>query len=224
MSVSEKVQSRCMKRRVLIVDDHPIVRRGLRSLLGDEPGVVVCGEAEDVEDAMEMIKTTHPELVIVDISLKTGSGLRLLAEMKARFPGVKTLVWSMFDEELYAERALRAGALGYINKRESIDHVVDAVSRVLDGEVYLSEPMTRCLLQRVSGGADLDADPVGRLSNRELEVFELIGRGHTTQEIARSLHLSPKTVEAHRERIKLKLDLRNAAELNQRAVQWCLQK
>jgi DNA-binding NarL/FixJ family response regulator len=223
MSTSDKVQSKNMKRRVLIVDDHPIVRRGLSSLLGDEANVVVCGEAEDVEDAMDLVDSTHPELVVVDISLKTGSGLRLLSEMKARFPNVKTLVWSMFDEKLYAERALRAGALGYINKRESIDHVVDAVNRVLDGEIYLSEPMTRGLLERVSGGGDLHADPVGRLSNRELEVFELIGRGNTTQEIARSLHLSPKTVEAHRERIKLKLDLRNAAELNQRAVQWCLQ-
>jgi DNA-binding NarL/FixJ family response regulator len=224
MLANDKLAAKTMKHRVLIVDDHPIVRRGLSSLLNDEADVLVCGEAEDVEDALEMVAATEPELVVVDISLKTGSGMRLLTQIKDRFPEVKTLVWSMFDEKLFAERALRAGALGYINKRESIDHVVDAVNRVLGGEVYLSETMTRALVERVSDGKDVEGDPVGRLSNRELEVFELIGRGNTTQEIARRLKLSPKTIEAHRERIKLKLDLRNAAELNQRAVQWCLQK
>ncbi len=224
MTANSAAQSTSVKHRVLIVDDHPIVRRGLISLLDEEPDIEVCGEAEDVEDALEMIEATGPELVIVDISLKTGSGMRLLGEIKARFPRIKALVWSMYDEKLYAERAIRAGALGYVNKRESIDHVVDAVNRVLEGEVYLSEAMTRCLVERVTVGQDLETDPLRRLSNRELEIFEMIGRGHMTQEIAQRLRLSPKTVEAHRERIKLKLGLKNAAELNQRAVQWCLPK
>jgi DNA-binding NarL/FixJ family response regulator len=222
--MNASVQLTKAKHRVLIVDDHPVVRRGLNALLADEPDVEVCGEAEDVEEAIERVGVTEPEVVVVDISLKNGNGIRLISEIKARYPDVRCLVWSMFDDNLFAERALRAGAAGYINKREPTERLIQAIRMVLRGEVYLSEPMTRCLVERISGGQDLNEDPIHRLSDRELEVFELIGHGNTTQEIAAKLHLSPKTVEAHRERIKLKLDLKNGVELNRRAVQWVLEK
>jgi DNA-binding NarL/FixJ family response regulator len=192
--------------------------------LAGEADVEVCGQAEDVEDALREIETTGPDLVVVDISLKSGNGIQLITEMKTRFPTIKSLVWSMFDERLYAERALRVGAAGYINKRESIDHVVEAIHRVLDGEVYLSEAMTRRLIHRVSNGKDVSRDPILALSNRELEVFEMIGQGMPTRAIAENLSLSPKTIEAHRERIKAKLDLKDSAQLSRRAVQWCIQK
>jgi DNA-binding NarL/FixJ family response regulator len=224
MSTSSNIASTAIKHQIMIVDDHPVVRRGLRALLSSEPDVEVCGEADDVEQAIERVGETHPEVVVVDVSLKTGSGIRLIAEIKARCPDVKTLVWSMFDEKLFAERALRAGAAGYINKREPTERLIQAIRMVLRGEVYLSEPMTRSMLERIGGGKDLEDDPIQRLSDRELEVFEIIGHGNTTQEAARKLHLSPKTIEAHRERIKLKLDLKNGVELTRRAVQWVLEK
>jgi len=211
------------KHRIMIVDDHPIVREGLCSLLAAEPDAEVCGEAEDVDEALVQLELTDPDLVVIDISLKSSNGIRLLGEIRARRPDVKALVWSMYDEKLFAERALRAGAMGYINKRESMDHTVEAIRQVLRGEVYLSEPMTRQLLARVSKGKPMASDPVQTLSDRELEVFQMIGQGMSTQQIAHRLQLSPKTVEAHRERIKLKLDVRNAAELSRRAVEWALQ-
>ncbi len=157
------------------------------------------------------------------MSLKDSHGLELLAQIKTHFADVRTLVWSMFDERIYAERALRAGAMGYVNKQESIHQLIAAIRQVLDGEMYLSSQMTRTFLRRVSSGNLLDTDPVQTLSNRELEVFEMIGNAMTTQQIARKLNLSPKTIEAHREKIKSKLNLSNAAELNRRAVQWVLE-
>lgn len=211
------------KQTILIVDDHPIVRRGLSQLIDHEPDIQVCGEAESVDEAFELVRTLRPDLAVVDISLKNSHGIELIAQIKTSHPEVKVLVWSMYDEKLFAERVVRAGAMGYIDKQQSIENVVDAIRQVLTGEMYLSSQMTRRILQRVGGQRPLEDDPVGSLSNRELEVFEMIGRGMATREIARKLDLSPKTIEAHREKIKTKLNLKNAAALSQRAVQWVLE-
>ena len=212
------------RHRVMIVDDHPIVRQGLCALLAEQPDLEVCGEADDIEEAVGKVETTEPDLVVVDISLKSGNGLLLINRLKVLRPQLKTLVWSMFDERLYAERALKMGAAGYVNKQEAIEQLVDAIRRVLEGEVYLSESMTRGLLERVSNGSNVDRDPILALSEREMEVFEMIGEGNTTQRIAQELGVSSKTVEAHRERIKAKLDLKDAAQLSRAAVLWSMQK
>ena len=210
--------------KILIVDDHPIVREGLAARIARQPDLVVCGEAEDVADALELVKTTQPDLIIVDLSLKSGQGLDLIKRVKARFEDAKMLVSSMYDESLYAERALRAGALGYINKQEMSDKIVDAIRQVMDGKIYLSPPMTERLLQRAVGAApQLVQSPIESLSDRELEVFKMIGTGKTTRQIAEELHLSVKTVETHRENIKTKLDIPNSAELSREAVQWVME-
>jgi DNA-binding NarL/FixJ family response regulator len=205
------------------VDDHPIVRRGLADLLARELNAEVCGTADNVADAIKEAEALQPDLIIVDMSLNDSSGIELIAEVKTRWPNVKTLAWSMFDEKVFAERALRAGALGYVNKKEPIENMVHAVCQVLQGNVYLSSQMTTRLLHRVCGGRTADGDPIQRLSNRELEVFRMLGNGMTTKQIGRKLDLSPKTIEAHRENIKSKLELKNAAELNRLAVQWALE-
>lgn len=212
------------KSRILIVDDHPTLRRGLMALLEDEPDFVVVGEAEEADQALRMVEQLDPDVMLVDLSLKQGTGLELIEQVKAKNRGVKMLVASMHDESLYAERALRAGAMGYINKQETIDKLVDAVRQILRGQIYLSDRMTERVLHRVSDGEKLDDDPIHRLSNRELEVFQLIGAGLTTKQIAEKLTLSPKTVETHREKIKTKLSLKNGAEVNLHAIQWVLEK
>ena len=210
--------------KVLIVDDHPIVREGLAARIARQPDMTVCGEAEDVADALELVKTTQPDLIIVDLSLKSGQGIDLIKKVKARSEDTKMLVSSMYDESLYAERALRAGALGYINKQEMSDKIVDAIRQVMDGKIYLSPPMTERLLQRAVGSApELIASPIESLSDRELEIFKMIGTGKTTRLIAGELHLSVKTVETHRENIKAKLDIPNSAELSREAVQWVME-
>lgn len=209
--------------RVLIVDDHPVVRRGLAELISDEPDLEVCGEASDAPDALRQVETRRPDVVVVDISLQSGNGIELIQQIKERDERIKTLVSSMHDESLFAERALRAGAMGYINKQEPTEKVIDAIREVLSGQVYLSARMANRLLQSVVGGETLEQDPIGSLSNRELEVFELIGQGLTTKKIAGRLHLSPKTIETHREKIKTKLNLSNSTELSRRAVQWVLE-
>jgi len=209
--------------RVLIVDDHPVVRRGLAELINDEPDLEVCGEACDASDALRQVEVKHPDVVVVDISLQSGNGIELIQQIKERDDRIKTLVSSMHDESLFAERALRAGAMGYLNKQEPTEKVIDAIREVINGQVYLSSKMANRLLQSVVGGETLDQDPIGSLSNRELEVFELIGQGLTTKKIAGRLHLSPKTIETHREKIKTKLNLSNSTELSRRAVQWVLE-
>jgi DNA-binding NarL/FixJ family response regulator len=211
------------KRKILIVDDHPIVRMGLAELIAPETDLELCGEAEDVAGALQQVRALHPDLVVVDISLKDSHGMELIEQIKASHPEVKMLVWSMFDEKVFAERALRAGAMGYINKRQAIQKVVEAIRQVLNGEMYLSPQMTNLFLRRVGGREPLDEDPIRRLTDRELEIFEMIGRGMTTRQIAGKLEISPNTVESHREKIKTKLDIKNAAELAQRAVQWVLE-
>jgi DNA-binding NarL/FixJ family response regulator len=210
--------------RIVIVDDHPIVREGLAARIARQQGLQVCGEAEDVNDAMEVIKAENPDLVVVDLSLKSGQGLDLIKRIKARGLDTKVLVSSMYDESLYAERVLRAGALGYINKQELSEKIIDAIRDVLQGKIYLSKTMTERLLQRAVGSPpQLIQSPIDALSNRELEIFKMIGKGMTTRQIAGELHLSIKTVETHRENIKGKLDLPNSAELAREAVQWVME-
>lgn len=211
--------------RVMIVDDHPIVREGLRLLINAEPDLTVSGQAEGLSQAMRTFHDTRPDLVIVDLSLENGSGIELIKELVSIQPSVRVLVCSMHDELLFAERALRAGAKGYINKDEPPQRMISAIRRVLDGRMYLSEEMTDRMLFRSVGGNELSEEsPISTLSDRELEVFEQIGRGVTTRLIAEKLHLSPKTVETYRENIKAKLNLANATELTQHAVQWVLEK
>jgi len=210
--------------RVLLVDDHALVRRGLADLVGDEPDLEVCGEAADAAEALARVAELCPDVVVVDLSLKTGHGLDLIKRLRARDDGPKVLVLSMHDEALFAERALRAGALGYVNKQEAPAKVVEALRQVLAGKVYLSGTMTERLLKRAAGGAETGGRlPSETLSDRELTVFDMIGQGLATREIAERLHLSIKTVETYREHIKAKLGLKNSAELGRHAAQWVLE-
>lgn len=211
--------------RILIVDDHPVVRNGLRMLIDDEPDLIVCGEAGDADEAIRVLDAKKPDLVIVDLSLKGSSGLELIKRIKSRTVTSKMLVSSMFDESLYAERVLNAGALGYVSKQEAMEKVVEAIRCVLSGRVYLSAAMSDRMLHRLARDQKApERSPVESLSDRELEVFELIGRGRTTAEIANQLHLSVKTVETHREKVKAKLGLKSAAELYQYAVRWVMEQ
>jgi len=210
------------KFRVLIVDDHPIVREGIAAVINRERDFEVCGQAAGLAEAMRLHREAHPDIVVADVSLADGNGLELVKELVAQDPHAKVLVQSMHDESLYAERSLRAGARGYINKEEAPTQLMTAIRHVLQGRVYLSSRMTDRLLNRSVRGIDADRSPIESLSDRELEVFEQIGRGMTTRRIAQNLYLSPKTIETYRENIKTKLSLRNATELTQHAVQWVL--
>ena len=213
------------KYKVLIVDDHPIVREGLDRLLSREKELVVCGQAEDASQAMDLLDTARPDLAIVDISLASGSGLDLVRQMRAENDEVRILVSSMHDETLYAERALRAGARGYINKQQATKKIVEAVRRILSGRIYLSDRMTERLLSRVVDAAEEQENiSVDQLSNRELQVLELIGNGLGTAEIAARMGLSVKTVETYRQRIRQKLSLKNGAALASFASQWVLEE
>ncbi len=212
------------KHKVLLVDDHPLVRRGLADLIAGEPDLEVCGQASDVAEALQEVERTHPDLVVIDLTLKGGHGIDLIEKIKARSEQVRMLVSSMHDEMLFAERVLRAGAMGYVTKQESPETLLGAVRQVLRGEVYLSARMTSRLLHQVAAGGPPRESPLEILSNREIEVFEMIGQGLTTLQIARRLELSPKTIETHREKIKQKLNLKNSAELSRRAVQWVLDR
>ena len=211
--------------QVLIVDDHPAVREALALRISRQPDLEVCGEAADTIDALRLVAEVLPDAAVVDISLKTGNGIDLIKRIKDRNDHVRILVWSMHSESLYAERALRAGALGYINKDQATDRIVEAIRRVLEGKVYLSEGMTEAILQRCVGGAR-DGDmrsPLDVLADRELEVFRLIGEGVKTAEIAERLHLSVKTVETYRDRIRQKLGLSDGTKLALFATQWVLE-
>jgi DNA-binding NarL/FixJ family response regulator len=211
--------------RILIVDDHPLVRSGLRLLIDCEPDLTVCGEAANVTDAMRLLESQKPDLLIVDLSLKESSGLELIKRIKAKNTDVKMLVSSMFEESLYAERVLNAGALGYVHKQEGMERVIEAIRCVLSGRVWLSTAMSDRMLRRMTASqAAPTQSPVHALSDRELEVFEQIGRGRATKDIARQLHLSIKTVETHREKIKAKLGLKSGSELGRAAVQWILEQ
>jgi len=207
--------------RILIVDDHPLVRAGLAQLIGDCPDLEVCAEAADMAEALKQIDSTNPDLAIIDLSLAGGSGLDLIEHIKARNLNILMLVASMHDEMLYAERVLAAGARGYINKQEAQDSIIRAIRQVLGGKVYLSEAMTeRALIGLVA--APVGKRDIDRLSNRELQVFEMIGQGIPVSQIASQLNLSVKTVETHQANIKKKLSLSSAHELTQRAIRWVM--
>jgi len=212
-------------KRVLIVDDHPIVRHGMAQLLGDEPDLEVCAEAADAGEAVRAVEKLRPDMAIIDIQLDGMDGLNLLKDLKARWPELQVLIVSVHDETLYAERALRAGALGYLNKQTATEYLVEACRRVLTGEIYLSEQMSNRLLHSVVGGkTDLEESPIDRLSDRELEVFRLLGEGLGTRQIADKLALSMKTIETYRENIKDKLNLADSNQLVRHAVQWVLEQ
>jgi DNA-binding NarL/FixJ family response regulator len=211
--------------RILIVDDHPLVRSGFVQLISDEPDLEVCGEASDEAQALQLVAATTPDLVIIDLSLAGGSGINLIERIKAHYTEVCMLVVSMHDESLFAERVLTAGALGYLNKQEAPSNIIRAIRRVLEGRVYLSDKLTERLLDSLTGMAKGPGQsPMQRLSNRELEVFELIGRGMTTGKIADHLKLSTKTIETHRENIKKKLGLASGQELTRRAMHWLIER
>ncbi|HLQ44535.1 MAG TPA: response regulator transcription factor, partial [Planctomycetaceae bacterium] len=211
-------------KRILIVDDHPIVREGLTAVLSHKPGLEVCGEAATIVEALALIDTQQPDLAIIDLSLSDGSGLELIKRIRARDVPTKMLVLSMSDESLYAERSLRAGAMGFLHKQEARGKLLDAIRQVLDGKIFVSPAINERLLQQVIVGKQpLQQSPITALSDRELEVFELIGQGLGSHEIAHRLHLGIKTVETHRMRIKKKLDLKNSLELVRHATQWVLE-
>lgn len=222
MSKQNQPTVRKGKARVLLVDDHPILRKGLAQMINMEQDLTVCGEAEEAGKAFELVGTLQPDVAVVDISLKTGNGIELVKNVKARYPELPILVLSMHDESLYAERALRAGSLGYIMKEEATEQVLVAIRRVLKGEIFLSEKMKSRMLQQLTTGGrgKVVVSPIENLTDRELEVFRLIGEGRSTRQIAAELHLSVRTVEAYREYIKSKLNLRNATELVQHAFHW----
>jgi DNA-binding NarL/FixJ family response regulator len=209
------------KARILIIDDHPIVREGLLRRINRQPDLEVCGEAGAAAEAMKSIAANRPDLVVVDLTLQDKSGLELIKDVQIRHPRLPVLVLSMHDENLYAERALRAGARGYVMKQEAPEHVIEAIRRVLAGNVYLSVKMSAKLLGTfVAGKPQAAASPVESLSDRELEVFRMIGSGLASRQIAEKLHISIKTVDAYRLRIKAKLNLESATELTQHAILW----
>ncbi len=211
------------KSTIFIVDDHPIIRQGLALLINREPDLAVCGDAEEAAAALRHIEEMRPDLIVVDISLSGPDGLELLKNIRVRDANLPVLILSMLDESIYAERALRAGANGYIMKQEATERVLVAIRRILGGEIYVSDRMANRMLHRFAGGSELGTrSPVADLTDRELEVFRLIGEGHGTRQIAEQLHISVKTVESYQAHIKEKLSLKNARELVQRAIQWMI--
>jgi DNA-binding NarL/FixJ family response regulator len=221
MSTKPQISSPAKKSRVLLVDDHPIVRQGLALLIDRENDLCVCGEAEGAHSAFHAIATLRPDMVVLDISLNGPDGLDVLKEIRTNTTNLPVLILSMHDESIYAERAMRAGANGYIMKQEATEKVLVAIRRILQGEVYLSDRLTNTMLQQyVRGASPAKGSPLVNLTDRELEVFRLIGEGHGTRQIAEELHLSVKTIESYQAHIKEKLALRNARELVQHAIEW----
>ncbi|MHC4984155.1 MAG: response regulator [Planctomycetota bacterium] len=221
MTQADKQPAEDERIKVLLIDDHPIVRQGMTMLVTAEPDMMVCGEAESAADALRAIEQTEPDVAIVDLSLKESSGLELIKDIQIRYPRLLVLVLSMRDESFYAERVLRAGAKGYVTKEEGTDRVIEGIRKILQGEVYLSEKMASKMISRyVAGKPGRSSSPGENLTDRELEIFELIGNGVTTRDIGQKLHISVKTVESHREHIKEKLRLDNATALLKHAIQW----
>jgi len=210
-----------MKTRVAIVDDHPIVRQGLAELINCQDDMEACCEAADTTSAVRVIEENRPDVAVIDISLRDSSGIDLIRELKARMPELTILVLSMHDESCYAERVLRAGARGYVTKDEASQTVISAIRRILSGQIYLSEQMASKMLTKfIDGSQETGGRPVDRLTDRELQIFDMIGNGIPTREIAGKLRVSVKTVESHRENIKRKLKIDSAIELLQHAIQW----
>jgi DNA-binding NarL/FixJ family response regulator len=214
-------ESTTNKRKVFLVDDHPLVREWLTSLINQQTDLAVCGEAASVLEAMEAIATAKPDVAVVDLSLKDSSGIELIKNLKQSHPKVVVLVLSMHDESLYAERALRAGARGYIMKCETTKKVVTAIHQILEGKLYVSDQIAAAMVEKfVAGQPGADELSVSLLSDRELEVFQFLGQGRETKQIADDLHISLKTVQAYCDHIKTKLKLANATELRREAVRW----
>ena len=207
--------------RILLVDDHPLVRERLAEIINREPDLTVCGEAEDRDEAITAILAKRPDLAIIDLTLKNSDGLELIKDIHSRWPKLRMLVVSMHDELLYAERAIRAGALGYITKQEATRNILVAIRRVMEGIIYLNEKIASHIITRLTAhpGA-VAATPAELLSDRELQVFDLIGRGLNTGEIADRLHVVVKTIETYRSRIREKLKLKNPSDLLQSAISW----
>jgi len=209
------------KTKILLVDDHPLVREWLTNLINQQSDMVVCGEAEGASHALSVIASSRPDLVVVDLSLKAGSGIELIKNLKELHPGLLALVLSMHDESLYAERALRAGARGYVMKREVTKNIITAIRQVLAGQLHVSDRMAARIANKYAGAPPVTTEsPVTLLSDRELEVFQFLGQGRETKQIAETLHLSMKTVQAYCARIKDKLKLANATELLREAIRW----
>ena len=220
--MSKKAPGRNRK-RILIVDDHPMMRQGLAQLIGVERDLDVCGESANAEEALGMIGTAKPDLVLADISLPGKNGLELIKDFQSVLPGLPVLVISMHDESLYAERVLRAGGRGYIMKQEGGKKLMEAIRQVLDGKIYVSEKMSAEILEMFSGqrgGGATEHLTVEKLTDREFEIFQLIARGKGLRDIAEQLHLSIKTVDAHRASIKRKLDFKSLSELVRFAIRW----
>ena len=226
MAAQARRGSKVGKTKILVVDDHPIVRERVAELINQEPDLVVCGESEDAHQALKAVAEHKPALVIVDITLKDTYGIELIKQLKELYPHMPTLVLSMHDESLYGERALRAGAKGYLTKQEATKKIIDAIRRVLRGDIYVSEQLAGSLVRKVAGGNKQDAGgtPVDVLTDRELEVFQLLGQGLTVKEVAERLFVSAKTIEAHREHIKQKLNFKTSNELLRFAIQYTLQE
>ncbi|MGO8815188.1 MAG: response regulator transcription factor [Terriglobia bacterium] len=215
--------SRAGKSRVFLVDDHPVVRQGLSLLIDREPDLMVCGAADGASSVLTGMANTTVDVLVLDISLEGPDGLELLKTIRVKQPNLPVLILSMHDELIYAERAMRAGANGYIMKQEATERVLVAIRTILQGKVYLSDRLTNTMLQQyVRGTSPAAASPLVNLSDRELEVFRLIGEGHGTRQIADELHLSVKTIESYQAHIKEKLALRNARELLQHAIEWAV--
>lgn len=207
--------------KVYLVDDHPLMRQGVAQLINNQPDMTVCGEADDAPAALKGIEETNPDAAIVDISLKGTNGIELIKNLKALYKFLPILVLSMHDETVYAQRVLRAGALGYVMKQDAAEQVVAALRRVIGGDIHVSDKVgSQMLHQALSGRGKPSVSPVDRLSDRELEVIQSIGRGKATREIAGDLNVSVKTIESHRAHIKDKLGLKNASELVKFSVQW----
>ena len=212
------------KKRLLLVDDHPLVRERIAELVRQEPDLAVCAEAESAVEAIRALRTHSPDMAIVDITRKDSYGIELIKQLRELDPKLPMLVLSMHEESIYGERALRAGAKGYLAKHEASSKIIDAIRRILRGEIYVSEQLNRSLLQKVAGAKSATGDtPVDVLTDRELEVFQLLGQGLAVREIADRLFVSVKTVEAHREHIKQKMKFGTSSELLRFAIQYCLQ-
>jgi DNA-binding NarL/FixJ family response regulator len=214
-----KRQTPNLKAKVVLIDDHAIVRQGLAELINDQPDLITCGEAESPPQALKVIAEVNPDVAVVDVSLHSGDGIELCRQIHEKWPQIAILVLSMHDEALYAERALRAGARGYVMKQEPQETVMAAIRQVLKGDTHLSEKMASKLLRSFSGNRNADAPPLERLSDRELQVFRLIGQGRSVKDIADELFLSPKTVETHKEHIKQKLNLASSNDLLRYAIE-----
>ena len=209
------------KLKVLLVDDHPITRQGMKALINQQPNLEVCGETDNAAEASGFVSKLNPDLAIVDIALKTTNGIELTKNITVQSPALPVLVVSMHDETIYAERALRAGAKGYLMKQEASEKIILAIGCVLRGELFVSEKIKEKLLHRfVNQRGDEKRFAIDLLSDREMEVFQLIGNGHSTRQIAQKLNLSPKTIDSYREHLKTKLDLDSGAELVRYAIQW----